>query len=140
MFFGLQKLAQTIPAQYLRGYTVLPFLGLLTLVVLWLVHSLLRQRRAGIQSEFITTARLLRDYYLHMKKDLDRICLGLENCCVCQGKQCAIGESKEIVQAALDDQAWPGGPRRPRPTMERSPSPRRKSWIAWWTPFGCSVQ
>jgi len=109
MFFGLQKLAQTIPAQYLRGYTVLPFLGLLTLVVLWLVHSLLRQRRAGIQSEFITTARLLRDYYLHMKKDLDRICLGLENCCVCQGKQCAIGESKEIVQAALAGQAWPGG-------------------------------
>lgn len=121
LFFGLQKLFQTIPAQYLTVYTVLPCISLLTLVVVWLVHSLLRQRRAGIQSEFITTAKLLHDYYLHMKKDLDKICLGLEYCCVCQGKHCAIGESKEIVQAALDDQAWPEG--RPEPVINHEEKP-----------------
>lgn len=109
IFFGLQKLFQTIPAQFLQAYIVLPFISLLGLVVFYLVRSLIRQRRAGIQSALVTRAKLLHDYYLHLKEDLDRICLGLEYCCVCQGNQCAVGESKEIVQSALADQAWQAG-------------------------------
>lgn len=106
LFFGLQKLFQTIPAQYLQVYTVLPFLCILTLVVLWMVYTLIQRRRAGIQSAFITKAKLLHDYYLHMKEDLNNLCLGLEYCCACQGNQCAVGQSKEIVRSALANQEW----------------------------------
>lgn len=106
MFFGLQKLFQTIPAQFLRVKIVLPLICLLALVVFYLLRSLIRQRQAGVQSALIAKAKLLHDYYQHMKEDLDQICLGLEYCCVCQGNRCAIGESKEIVQSALTDQAW----------------------------------
>jgi putative Ca2+/H+ antiporter (TMEM165/GDT1 family) len=106
ILFGLQKLFQTIPAQFLRVYTVLPFICLLTLTVLWMVHLLIRRRRAGIQSAFVTKAKLLHDYYQHIKEDLNDICLGLTYCCACQENQCAVGQSKEIVQSALANQEW----------------------------------
>jgi putative Ca2+/H+ antiporter (TMEM165/GDT1 family) len=103
MFFGLQKLFQTVPAQFLKVYFVVPFLGILSLIVFWMVYSLIRRRRAGIQSELIARSKLLHDYYLHMKEDLTHICLGPEYCHKCQGNHCNIGQSKEIVQAALNN-------------------------------------
>lgn len=106
MFFGLQKLFQTVPARYLSVYTVVPAICILALIVIWMIYSLVRRRREGIRSEFIAKAKLLHDYYLHMEEDLRHICLGTEYCCACQGNQCAVGKSKEIVQAALVDQKW----------------------------------
>lgn len=106
MFFGLQKLYKTVPAQFLNVYIILPFISILALSVFWMVNSLIRRRREGIQSEFITKAKLLHDYYLHMEKDLNNICLGTDYCCECQGNQCAVGRSKNIVNAALSDELW----------------------------------
>ncbi|NLO83422.1 MAG: TMEM165/GDT1 family protein [Clostridiales bacterium] len=104
MFFGLQKLFQTMPAQFLNVYIVVPFICILILISFWMVHSLIRRRREGIQSSFVTTAKLLHDYYLHMKDDLSHICLGTEYCGECQGNHCVIGHTKEVVEAALDNQ------------------------------------
>ena len=106
MFFGLQKLYQTVPDRFLQIHIVLPFICILALVVTWMVNVLIRRRRAGIRSDFIAKSKLLHDYYLHMKENLNNICLGLEYCSSCQGSQCAIGHSKEIVQAALDNHEW----------------------------------
>jgi len=106
MFFGLQKLYQTVPAQYLDPVYVMPFLCILALIVAWMIHLLIRARREGIQSGFVAKAKMLHDYYLHMKEDLEHICLGSEYCCACEGSQCAIGRSKQIIQAALSDREW----------------------------------
>jgi hypothetical protein len=83
---------------------VVPFLGILALIVFWMVYSLIRRRREGLQSELIKKSKLLHNYYLHMKEDLSNICLGTEYCRTCQGSRCNIGQSKEIVQAALNNQ------------------------------------
>ncbi|MGI6537533.1 MAG: TMEM165/GDT1 family protein [Caldicoprobacterales bacterium] len=109
MFFGLQKLFQTVPDEFLNAYIVVPFITLLALILFWMVNTLIRRRREGIQSEFIAKSKLLHDYYLHMKEDLRNICLGLEYCITCEGHNCAIGQSKEIVEAALDNQEWQTG-------------------------------
>lgn len=104
MFFGLQKLFQTVPPRFLKLYTVVPFICILALITYLMVRSLIRRRRAGMQSSLVATAKLLHDYYLHMKEDLDHICLGPTYCGTCEGNQCVIGHAKEIVQAALDNQ------------------------------------
>lgn len=104
MFFGLQKLYQTVPAQLLSAYIVVPFISVLALVVFLMVRSLFRRRREGIQSDLVAKSKLLHDYYQHMKEDLNNICLGQEYCKACEGGKCVIGHSKEIVQAALDNQ------------------------------------
>ena len=102
MFFGLQKLYQTVPGQFLKAYYVVPFISILALVTAWMVYSMIRRRREGFRSAFISKSKMLHDYYRHMEKDLSNICLGPEYCNKCQGNQCAVGQSKEIVQAALD--------------------------------------
>lgn len=106
MFFGLQKLYQTVPGQFLKAYYVVPFISILALVTAWMVYSMIRRRREGFRSAFINKSKMLHDYYLHMQEDLNNICLGLEYCCACQGNQCAVGQTKEVVQAALDNQEW----------------------------------
>ena len=106
MYFGIQKLLQTIPAQYLNVYTVVPFLSMLALIIFWMVYALIRRRRDGIQSDFIAKAKLLHDYYLHMKEDLNHICLGPEYCGTCEGNHCVIGHTKEIVESVLGNQEW----------------------------------
>lgn len=106
IFFGLQKLWQTIPARYITAYTVLPAISTLALIVFLLISILARRKREGIRSDFMAKAEMLHDYYLHIKKDLDNICLGEKYCCACQGSQCAVGRSKEIIQAALNNEDW----------------------------------
>jgi len=106
MFFGLQKLYQTVPDRYLNVQIVIPFICILALTVILMIRSLIHIRRKGIQSALIAKSKMLHDYYLHMKEDLNNICLGLEYCTTCQGNQCAIGHSKIIVQSALDNQEW----------------------------------
>ena len=71
------------------------------------------QETCGNQSAFVTKAKLLHDYYQHIKEDLNDICLGLTYCCACQENQCAVGQSKEIVQSALANQEWQSRQRRP---------------------------
>ncbi|HPU21544.1 TMEM165/GDT1 family protein [Thermoclostridium caenicola] len=104
MFFGLQKLYQTVPAQYLSPAYAAPFLCILAAIVAWMVFLLVRRRRDGLRSDFAAKAKMLHDYYLHLKDDLDQICLGSEYCCSCEGDQCAVGMSKAILQAALAEQ------------------------------------
>ena len=106
MFFGLQKLYQTVPAQFLNVYIAVPFICVLAFIVILMIRTLIRRRREGIRSELVAKSKRLHDYYLHMKEDLNNICLGLEYCCACEGNQCAVGQSKEIVEAALTDQDW----------------------------------
>jgi len=102
MFFGLQKLYRTVPARYLEVHYVAPFIAILALTAGWMAYSMIRRKREGFRSAFISKSKMLHDYYQHLKKDLDEICLGPEYCSGCQGELCAVGKSKEIVQEALD--------------------------------------
>ncbi len=104
MFFGLQKLSDTVPVQYLNASIVLPFLSLLALLVFWMVYSLIQRQREGVQSELVAAAKMLRDYYQHVNKDLKNMCLGPRRCGACQGDQCPVGKSKNVIRAALGSQ------------------------------------
>ncbi|HOQ07910.1 MAG TPA: TMEM165/GDT1 family protein [Clostridiales bacterium] len=110
MFFGLQKLYRTVPARYLEVYYAVPFIAVLALAAGWMTYSMIRRKREGFRSAFISKSKMLHDYYQHLKKDLDEICLGPEYCSGCQGSQCAVGKSKEVVQEALDSRGCQKAP------------------------------
>ncbi len=57
MFFGLQKLATSVPTAYLRPIYVVPTVLLLTLSVLYLMSKLVRQRQENIQTAFKTSSK-----------------------------------------------------------------------------------
>ena len=95
-------LFRSVPARYLEVHYVAPFIAILALTAGWMAYSMIRRKREGFRSAFTRKSKRLHDYYQHLKKDLDEICLGPEYCSGCQGELCAVGKSKEIVQEALD--------------------------------------
>ncbi len=108
MFFGLQKLVVTVPEQYLNPGYVVPFSAALVLIVFLLVRKLLHDRKLGISTELKAKSKMLHDYYQHIQKDLDNICMGAEYCKACQGYQCAIGHAKNTIGKALANPEWQG--------------------------------
>ena len=103
MFFGLQKLFQTVPKQFLEWYATIPGIVVLSAITGLMVYNLIRLRKLGIQSEFIAKSKKLHEYYRHMEEDLGNICLGKKHCGTCDGNQCVIGHSKEVIKRALTE-------------------------------------
>lgn len=97
MFFGISKLYQSLPNQYLIGQNIVVFLGIITVLVIILLRNQVLKRKQGIQSAYMAKSKDLYDYYHHMQGDIDRICLGLETCVNCQGEHCIVGFTKEIL-------------------------------------------
>lgn len=104
MFFGLNKLSQTVPTQYMQIYYVLPFLAVIVFVTGTMVRSLLHKKQLGIQSDFLAKSKELHDYYHHMLDDMNSICLGIQQCKSCKGNRCAIGNAKEIISFSMEKQ------------------------------------
>ena len=77
LFFGLQKLYQTVPARVLTTVYVLPFLCLLLLVVFFMTRRLFIVRAQGIESEFMVYSRRIHDYNTHIESHLMTIESGL---------------------------------------------------------------
>ncbi len=103
LFFGIQKLSTTIPSAYLRVEYVLPFIILLLSITGFMMVKLFQHRKAGIQSAYKVKAQLLHDYYLHIKEDLDNICMGTEYCKTCSGEACIIGSAKNHINAIIEN-------------------------------------
>lgn len=107
LFFGLQKLFQTVPETWLKPVYVVPFLLLLAVTTGWMIRNLLHKRKMGIHSALAANAQKLQAYYLHMQDDIERICLGYQHCGVCKEGQCPVKRSKSIIAAGLSNAAQP---------------------------------
>lgn len=102
MFFGLTKLYETLPNKYLKTEYIIGFVLILSIIVFMQLKVLIIKRRKGIKSKYMVKSKELYDYYNHMKKDMNNICLGLDNCKICQGNRCIIGFAKEIIKNKLN--------------------------------------
>ncbi|NLD47583.1 MAG: TMEM165/GDT1 family protein [Clostridiaceae bacterium] len=121
MFFGIQKLSQTMPEKYLNPVFIVPFIVVLVLLVFFMVRRLFHDRKMGIQSEFKAKSKILHDYYQHIKEDLENICRGPEYCNVCQGHKCSVGHAKDIIKKSLANPEWQGGLRKAEFTYQDKP-------------------
>ncbi len=102
MFFGFQKLSQTLPKQYMTARYMVSFIVVVTIIVAYLVYKLLIMRKKGIQTAYVRQSRLLYDYTLHIMEDLNSICVGPEICGECKKNQCAVGYAKMIIKEYKD--------------------------------------
>ena len=105
LIFGIQKLSQTVPTQFLTVYWILPVLSILFGTIGFMIYKLLDHKRKGIASEYVAAAKALYAYYHHIQDDLEGICLGTEYCETCQGGACPVGKAKQIVQLELNKEA-----------------------------------
>jgi len=103
MFFGISKLYQSLPNQYLIRQNIIVFLGIISVLVIILLRKQLLRRKQGFHSVYLARSKELYDYYHHMQGDIERICLGLDTCVNCQGEHCIVGYTKEIVNNQIID-------------------------------------
>ena len=76
MFFGITKLYQTLPSEYLNLQNVSIFIGLIVIAAFIILRPMIIRRRQGQESAFRRRSRELYNYYHQVEKNIDKICLG----------------------------------------------------------------
>jgi putative Ca2+/H+ antiporter (TMEM165/GDT1 family) len=103
MFFGVTKLIQTLPGQYVNALTVSIFTVVILGAVVLLIRPLLKARKQGRESTLIRTSRELKAYYRQIQDNVEGICLGPGTCGSCQGNRCIVGHTKTLIKSGMED-------------------------------------
>lgn len=103
MFFGITKLHQTLPGEYLNIQNILMFIGLISIIVIMLLRPAFIRRIEGRESLFRKKFRELYNYYNKIEESIGEICLGTEICGNCQGNNCIVGNTKILIKNGLDE-------------------------------------
>ena len=103
MFFGITKLYQTIPSEYLSLQNVSIFTGIIAIATFLLLRPMILKRRQGQESLYRRRSRELYNYYNQVEENIDKICLGVDRCGECQGVNCVVGHTKTLINIGLDE-------------------------------------
>ncbi|RKD30543.1 TMEM165/GDT1 family protein [Thermohalobacter berrensis] len=99
MFFGISKLYNTLPDQYINIQNVLIFFSVLSFVTYLIIKPTLRKRKETV-SLYKEVAADLYEYTHLLKKTIADICLGEKQCGDCKGDKCVIGYIKSLLNGA----------------------------------------
>jgi len=105
MFFGLLKLVQTLPDQFLTITNIVVFVSILALVVYFSLRSLFIKQKAQKMSALKKRSAELQAYYRKIQNKFQDICLGENECGNCLGKDCILGYLKYLVKQDADSLA-----------------------------------
>lgn len=97
MIFGIQKLYQNLPDQFRTLSYVISFLVIIGVLMTLMIRKLVLDNRNDVTSRFIAQSKALYDYYNHIEKDLENICVGSTYCDKCDGDNCVVGHAKLVV-------------------------------------------
>ncbi len=103
MTFGLVKLYNTLPEEYITPTNAVLFLCAIGALVYIILKPSLEARKQGQSTVLQEVALTLYKYRHHLNENVDKICLGEGHCGKCQGKYCVIGYTKEILDEKNDD-------------------------------------
>jgi putative Ca2+/H+ antiporter (TMEM165/GDT1 family) len=102
--FGLVKLYYTLPQKYLTPVNISIFLIIIGTVVLTLLARRIKSHRQGKITAYEEAALTLYEYYHHIRKGIEDICLGEETCGNCSSESCIIGYTKKILDESINDE------------------------------------
>ncbi len=95
--FGYIKLFSSLPSSYLTSKNIILFSILILFVAYVLFLPAVKFRRLGKVNQFQIQAQKLQDYYQNMYNCVNEICLGEEICGTCDGNNCLVGYTKNIL-------------------------------------------
>ncbi|MCT4619448.1 MAG: TMEM165/GDT1 family protein [Marinisporobacter sp.] len=98
MFFGIGKLYNTLPKEYMTPLNVSLFFSVIMVSIYFLLKPILKSRKRGEVSIFKETAITLYEHTHRIKESVDEICLGEDTCKKCEGKGCIIGYTKNLME------------------------------------------
>jgi putative Ca2+/H+ antiporter (TMEM165/GDT1 family) len=104
LIFGVQKLYDATPEQFITPFTVGIFTLSILVTITLLIRSILTARKAGKVSAYRRAAGHLYEYSKLMARSVDRICLGETYCGVCKQGACAIGYIRDLANELIEGQ------------------------------------
>jgi putative Ca2+/H+ antiporter (TMEM165/GDT1 family) len=104
LIFGLLKLYNYLPSNYLTVIYVVPFIIILIITVSLMIYKLNENRKEGKISLYRKKAKELQDYYKRAREDISKICLGVDNCGACEESRCTVGQIKNLINKGLKDE------------------------------------
>ncbi|MDF2591125.1 MAG: hypothetical protein K0S75_591 [Clostridia bacterium] len=104
MFFGVAKLFQTLPSEYINLLSVSIFTVIIAIIAFILLRPTMIRRRQGRETSFVRSSRELYNYYHQVKKNIEKICLGAGSCGECQGNNCLVGYTKTLIKNGLNEE------------------------------------
>ena len=102
LFFGLSKIYNSAPSIYLNFNYIFPFSLILGVVISYLLYKMYRSRKEGKTSLYKRKSKELYEYYNKAQKNINSICLGVENCGICEESKCIVGQIKKLINKGLE--------------------------------------
>ncbi|MEA1882939.1 MAG: TMEM165/GDT1 family protein [Thermotogota bacterium] len=103
MVFGIIKLFNSVPDDYLTPFNITLFIISLSLALFFLIKNMLKKEAGNKESAFKRQAVELHEFYQEIDEALEDICLGEKHCKKCLGNRCVIGCTKSLSKMGLND-------------------------------------
>lgn len=97
LIFGFSKLYSSLPERYLSFNYFGVFSLAIILVAGYMVKKVLKQSME--ESKYKRVAEILKNQHLQLRSAVEGLCLGSEYCKNCEGKSCAIGFIKHVLDS-----------------------------------------
>jgi len=104
MIFGVSKLYQTLPSEYINFNNMIFFTIIMVVTILFILRPVVLRKQRGQESAFKRRSRELYDYYHQVKENIYRICLGPGSCGECIGNDCIVGITKTLIKNGMEQQ------------------------------------
>ena len=101
--FGTVKLYSALPANYIITINVLIYTVIILIPFTVLISLRYKSYHDGVKTMYEIKSKELYDYYQFLDRELNNLCLGREHCGNCEGKNCPVGLSKEILANAKNN-------------------------------------
>ena len=102
--FGLLKLYNHLPSDYLDFIYLVLFVLILIIIVSFRIYKLNERRKEERVSLYRIKAKELQDYYKRARESISKICLGVDNCGTCEESRCTVGQIKKLINKGLTDE------------------------------------
>ena len=103
LIFGIEKLYSSIPQNYLTTMNILIFFASLSISIYFILKPTLELRKYKRNTALKETVLNLYEYIHEIKESSNKICLGEDVCGRCQGKDCIIGYTKNVIDDAIEN-------------------------------------
>ncbi len=101
ILFGLFALYDNVAAEYLTTTNIIYFVTGLATILLYLIRAAMQAQKARIVSPFRHRAEELHKHISGLRTIINDLCLGEGACKNCQGNNCLVGFSKELLTHSL---------------------------------------
>ncbi|XMB85701.1 TMEM165/GDT1 family protein [Mycoplasmatota bacterium WC44] len=98
MFFGVMKLATSLPNEYLKYQYILLFIVIVAVISYVLLKPTLEMRNQRVETRYKRSAQRLYEFYNELSLKVEDICLTEGVCGNCRTANCVIGYTKQLLK------------------------------------------